>query len=185
MIGEIADVVGVREGHREGRRVVRLALDPTRRLRAAHEVVFVVTYLGADAQPIWVTGHCLRHREHHWLHSCRARSKKLNQLRSYIFTVSVLRTFHQIWELIEPVLNINNTNIIFFFFFRLFPLGVARADFPSPVVSINCIFLRHFNLRHVLFHHIHKPPFWPSPFPLSWQLHPQHPSPNIPITFPP
>ena len=68
----------------------------------------------------------------------------------------------------------------FFFFFRLFPSGVTTADFPSPVVSINCIFLRLFNLSHVLFHHIHKPPFWPSPFPLSWQLHPQHPSPNIP-----
>ena len=63
----------------------------------------------------------------------------------------------------------------FFFFFRLVPSGVATADFPSPVISINCIFLRHFNLSHVLFHHIHKPPFWPSPFPLSWQLHPQHP----------
>ena len=71
------------------------------------------------------------------------------------------------------------------FFFRLFPSGVAKADFPSPVVSINCILLRHFNLIHVFFHHIHKPPFWPSPFPLSWQLHPQHPSPNIPIIFPP
>ena len=47
--------------------------------------------------------------------------------------------------------------------FRLFPSGVATADFPSPVVSINCIFLRHFNLSHVLFHHTHKPPFWPSP----------------------
>ena len=34
-------------------------------------------------------------------------------------------------------------------------------------------------------HHIHKPPFWPSPFPISWQLHPQHPSPNIPIILPP
>ena len=75
--------------------------------------------------------------------------------------------------------------VLFFFFFRLFPSGVATADFPSPVVSINCIFLRHFNLSHVLFHHIHKPPFWPSPFPLSWQLHPQHPSPNIPTIFPP
>ena len=69
--------------------------------------------------------------------------------------------------------------------FGFFPSGVATADFPSPVVSINCIFLRHFNLSHVLFHHIHKPPFWPSPFPLSWQLHHQHPSPNIPIIFPP
>ena len=73
----------------------------------------------------------------------------------------------------------------FFFFFRLFPSGVATADFPSPVVPIFCILLRHFNLSLVLFHHIHKPPSWPSPFPLSWQLHPQHPSPNIPIIFPP
>ena len=72
-----------------------------------------------------------------------------------------------------------------FFFFRLFPSGVVTAYFPSPVVPINCIFLRHFNVSHVLFHHIHKPHFWPSPFPLSWQLHPQHPSPNIPIIFPP
>ena len=71
----------------------------------------------------------------------------------------------------------------YFFFFRLFPSGVATADFPSPVVSINCILLRHFNLSHVLFRHISKPPFWPSTFPLSWQLHPQHPSPNIPIIF--
>ena len=73
----------------------------------------------------------------------------------------------------------------FFFFFRLFPSGVATADFLSPVYPINCILLRHLNLSNVLFHHIHKPPFWPSPFPLSWQLHPQHPSPNIPIIFPP
>ena len=72
-----------------------------------------------------------------------------------------------------------------FFFFRLFPSGVATADFLSPVSPINCILLRHFNLSHVLFHHIHKPPFWPSPFPLSWQRHPQHPSPNIHIIFPP
>ena len=70
-------------------------------------------------------------------------------------------------------------------FFRLFPSGIATADFPSPVVPIFCILLRHLNLSHALFHHIHKPPFWPSPFPLSWQLHPQHPSPNIAIIFPP
>ena len=54
-----------------------------------------------------------------------------------------------------------------FSFFRLFPSGVATADFLSPVSPINCILLRHFNLSHVLFHHIHKPPFWPSPFPTS------------------
>ena len=52
--------------------------------------------------------------------------------------------------------------------FGFFPSGVATADFPFPVVPIVCILLRHFNLSHVLFHHIHKPPFWPSPFPLSW-----------------
>ena len=76
-------------------------------------------------------------------------------------------------------------NLIFFFLFRLFPSGVATADFPSPVVPIFCILLRHFNLGHVLFRHIHKPPFWPFSFPLSWQLHPQHPSPNTSIIFPP
>ena len=66
----------------------------------------------------------------------------------------------------------------FFFFFRLFPSGVATAYFPSTVGPIFCILLRHFNrfnLSHALFHHVHKPPFWPSSFPLSWQLHPQHP----------
>ena len=68
--------------------------------------------------------------------------------------------------------------------FGFFPSGVATADFQFPVAPIVCILLLHFNLSHVLFHHIHKPPFWPSPFPLSWQLHPQHPSPNIPIIFP-
>ena len=65
--------------------------------------------------------------------------------------------------------------------FRFFPPGVATAHFPSPVSPIFCILLRHFNLSHVLFHHIYKPLLWPSPFPLSWQLHLQHPSPNIPI----
>ena len=63
--------------------------------------------------------------------------------------------------------------------------GFATADFPHLVVHIFCILLRRFNLSLVLFHHIHKPPFWPSPFPISWQLHPQHPSPNIPMLFPP
>ena len=36
----------------------------------------------------------------------------------------------------------------------------ATVDYPYPVVSIS----------HVLFHQIHKPPCWPSLFPLSWQL---------------
>ena len=49
------------------------------------------------------------------------------------------------------------------FFFRLFPSGLATADFPSPVVPIFCILFHHFKLSHVLFHHIHKPPFLPSP----------------------
>ena len=75
---------------------------------------------------------------------------------------------------------IDHTNVIpqeklckcfrFVFFFRPFSSGIVTADFPSPVVSINSILLRHFNLSHVFFHHIHKPPFWPSPFPLSWQV---------------
>ena len=42
MIGKIADVVFMREGHGEGRCVVRLALDTACRFRAAHEVIFVV-----------------------------------------------------------------------------------------------------------------------------------------------
>ena len=84
--------------------------------------------------------------------------------------------------------------------FRLLPLGVATAAVPPPFGSIICILLRHFNhchvlshrilLRHfnhchVLPHRIHKPPFRPTPFPLSWQLLPRHPSPNIPVIFPP
>ena len=48
--------------------------------------------------------------------------------------------------------------------FGFFPSGVATADFQSPVAPIFCILLLHFNLSHVLFHHIHKPPFWPSRF---------------------
>ena len=55
----------------------------------------------------------------------------------------------------------------FFFFFRIFPSVVATANFPSPGVPIFCFLLRHITL----FHHIHKPPFWPSTFPLSSQLH--------------
>ena len=74
---------------------------------------------------------------------------------------------------------------MFFFFFPLVSSRVAAADFPSPFIPIFCILLRHFNRCHVLSHRIHKPPFRPSPFPLSWQFHPQHPSPNIPIIFPP
>ena len=50
---------------------------------------------------------------------------------------------------------------------------------------IFCILLRHFRPCHVLSHLIHKPPFRPSPFSLSRQCHPQHPSLNIPIIFPP
>ena len=69
-------------------------------------------------------------------------------------------------------------------FFRLFPSGVATADYPSPVLPFFCIPLRHFNLSYVLFHFVHKPPFWLSLFHLSWQLHPQHPSPNIYSIFP-
>ena len=63
--------------------------------------------------------------------------------------------------------------------------NLLLSDFPSPFGPNFCILLHHFNHCHFLFHHIHEPPFRPSPFPLSWQLHPQHPSPNIPIIFPP
>lgn len=70
MIGEIADVVFVREGHREGCCVVRLALDAASRFSTAHEVVFVVADFRADAQPIWPPGDRFRHGEHYRLHSC-------------------------------------------------------------------------------------------------------------------
>ena len=75
--------------------------------------------------------------------------------------------------------------MVFFFDFRPFPSGVATADVPYQVVPVLCILLRHFNLSHVYFHHIHEHPFWPSPSSLSWLLHPQRPSTNIPIIFPP
>ena len=57
-----------------------------------------------------------------------------------------------------------------YFSYQFSPSGVATVDFRSPVVLIFCILLRHFNLSHVLFHHIHKPSFWPSriPFLLSF-----------------
>ena len=96
-----------------------------------------------------------------------------------------------VWEMcrIECLLLLNTWTHSYYipnpqmYFFRLFPSGVVTADFPSPVVSIFCIC--HFKVSHVLSHRIHKPPFRTFPFPLSWQLHPQHPSPNIPIIFPP
>ena len=74
---------------------------------------------------------------------------------------------------------------VIFFFVRLLPSKVPISDFPSPFGPIFCILLRHFNLSHVLSHHIHKPPFLPSPFPLSEQFYPLHHFPNIPINFPP
>ena len=76
--------------------------------------------------------------------------------------------------------------LLFFIFRRLLP-RVATADIPSSFVLIIYIFLRHFNHCHILSPRIHKPPFRPSQFPLSWQLHPQHPSANIIllIIFPP
>ena len=65
------------------------------------------------------------------------------------------------------------------------PTRGRHSGFSNFFVSIISILLRHFNLSHVLSHRIHKPLFRTSPFPLSWQLHPQHPSLNIPIVFPP
>ena len=73
------------------------------------------------------------------------------------------------FQAMSPTLDIQASHLqstktaVSFFFFRLFPSGVATADFPSPVDSINCILLRHFNLSHVLFHHmIHSvlKPLW-------------------------
>ena len=72
----------------------------------------------------------------------------------------------------------------FFFFFRLLPLGVATADSPSPSCSLLCVFLRHFHCCQVLSYRVHKTPYRPSLFPLSWQLHRHPPSPNIPSIFP-
>ena len=44
---------------------------------------------------------------------------------------------------------------------RVWILGVATADFPSPFGSNFGIPLRHFSHCHVLSHRIHKPPFRP------------------------
>ena len=60
------------------------------------------------------------------------------------------------------------------FLFRLLTSRVVTADFPSPFVPIFCILLHHFSHCNVLSHRIHKPPLRSSPFPLSWQFHPQH-----------
>ena len=115
-------------------------------------------------------------------HACRALTYMMEALpRSSTVIVDAVPTF---LEKVTVLFNFNDTPELLFFF-RLFPLGIATADFPSPVVPIFCILLRHFNLSHVLLQHVHKPPFGPSPFPLSWQLHTQHPSPNLPIIFPP
>ena len=73
----------------------------------------------------------------------------------------------------------------FVFFFRFLPPWVVTADFLSPCVPIFCILVRHFSHCHVLSNRIHMPPYIPFPFHLSWQLPPQHPSPNIPIILPP
>ena len=71
---------------------------------------------------------------------------------------------------------------IFLDLLSAFPIKGRHCGFPSQVVPIFCILLRHFNLSHVLLHHIHKT-VWP--FPLSWQLRPQHPSPDMPVICPP
>ena len=63
-----------------------------------------------------------------------------------------------------------------FFFVWLLPSRIAMSDFTSPCAAITCILPRHFNHCHVISHCIHKPHCMPFPFPLSWQLHPQHPS---------
>ena len=50
----------------------------------------------------------------------------------------------------------NHSDCLLFFFFRLSPSGVATAKFRFSIVSIFCILLRHFNPSYVLFHHKHK-----------------------------
>ncbi|KAI5089826.1 NK-tumor recognition protein isoform X1 [Silurus meridionalis] len=62
--------------------------------------------------------------------------------------------------------------------------GVATADHPSPHHPVLHICLFHTNYLHVFPHHIHEPPPWPSFFPPTWWLHPQHSSTNI-IHVPP
>ena len=77
--------------------------------------------------------------------------------------------------------------IYIIFFFWLLPLGIATANFPSPLIFVPLI-LHHFShchQCHALSPRIHIPTLRPSPFSLSWQLHTQHPSPNIPIIFRP
>ena len=98
-----------------------------------------------------------------------------NRHKSNIISLAFIVSLH---------LSVKRSSPCVFLFFRLFSSVVATEDFTSQVVPNVCILPRLFNLSHVLFHHIHEPPVWPSPFPLSWQLHPQHPSPNIPIISP-
>ena len=68
MIGQVADVLVIFEGHGEGRSIVGFALDPSRGLGTAGEVVLVVTDAGARPEPVGLPVHSVRHREHDRLH---------------------------------------------------------------------------------------------------------------------
>lgn len=69
MVGEVADVLVMFEGHREGCSVVGLPLDAPCGLGAAGEVVLVVTDTGPCPEPVRLAIHSVSHREHHRLHS--------------------------------------------------------------------------------------------------------------------
>ncbi|KAI5103491.1 serine/threonine-protein phosphatase 2A 55 kDa regulatory subunit B delta isoform [Silurus meridionalis] len=58
--------------------------------------------------------------------------------------------------------------------------AAALCDRHSKWVSTADHPLFQTNYLHVLPHHIHKPPPWPSSFPPTWWLHPQHSPTDIP-----
>ena len=71
VVSQIADIVVLFERDREWRSVVGLSTEATSRQWAAHEVVLVVANPRADTVPVRTALHRLRHREHHWTHSCQ------------------------------------------------------------------------------------------------------------------
>ena len=63
-------------------------------------------------------------------------------------------------------------------------LGVATADSLLPFFPVPHRILRLARHPHFLFYNIHIYSLWSSPLTAPWQLHPQHPFPNV-ILFPP
>ena len=64
-------------------------------------------------------------------------SKKFGPVHGLIHVTCIMWTWAQ---------SLFSQHILLFFFFQLFPSRVATADFPSPVVPIFCILLRHLSL---------------------------------------